>query len=247
MFRIQDPHEAPWQARILLGGFDACAQHDWPGRRVATIYLLGCPWRCVYCHNPGLQRRGAPRALCWSDVMARLEALRGEIGGVVFSGGEPTADRCLPDAIEAVRAAGFAVGLHSGGAYPERLAAVLPRLDWIGFDLKADYAGYEAVTGTPGSGARASRSARLVVSSGVAHEFRLTWHHEALSADAALLAAHFAHELGARRFVLQVFRAEGVAPGALAMASAPPAALVAQMATLFDDFELRTDICGLAP
>lgn len=239
--------EPPWQARILLGSFDADARHDWPGRRTATIYLLGCPWRCVYCHNPQLQKRGVQPMLQWEFIVRQLEALRGTIDGVVFSGGEPTADRCLPDAIEAVRALGFPVGLHCSGAYPERLAAVLPLLDWVGFDLKADYEGYEAVTATPGSAARATRSAQLVVASGVAHEFRLTWHPEALSEESAALAAHFARHLGAARFVLQNFRSEGVTNDALGAGTEPSAALLAECRTLFGEaFELRSDNCGLA-
>ncbi|MEN3110525.1 anaerobic ribonucleoside-triphosphate reductase activating protein [Uliginosibacterium paludis] len=243
-----DEAHAAWQARLLTASFDPDACHDWPGRRCATIYLLGCPWRCVYCHNPRLQTRrrqsGGPD---WGQISRELESLRGEISGVVFSGGEPTADAALPEALAAVRAMGFPVGLHTSGAYPERLERVLPLLDWIGFDLKADYEGYEAVTATPGSAARATRSARLVVASGVTHEFRLTWHHEALNEDSARLAAHFAHHLGARHFVLQTFRREGVDNPALAAASEPPASLIRECAGLFGDaFTLRREICGLA-
>jgi pyruvate formate lyase activating enzyme len=242
-----DEAHAAWQARLLTASFDPDARHDWPGRRSATIYLLGCPWRCVYCHNPRLQTRrrqsGGPD---WGQISRELESLRGEIGGVVFSGGEPTADAALPEALAAVRAMGFPVGLHTSGAYPERLERVLPLLDWIGFDLKADYEGYEAVTATPGSAARATRSARLVVASGVAHEFRLTWHHELMTEESALLAAHFAQHLGAQRFVLQAFRTEGVANPALAPVSDPPAVLIEQIRALFADFYLRGEICGLA-
>lgn len=238
-----DPH---WTARILLGGFTPVADHDWPGRRVATIYLQGCPWRCVYCHNPQLQTRGAAPMLSWAHIVARLQASRAEIGGVVFSGGEPTADRALPEAVAAVKALGFAVGLHTSGAYPARLAAVLPLVDWVGFDLKTDYEGYEALTGTPGSAARATQSARQVVASGVAHEFRLTWHPALISEASARLAAHFAAHLGAQRFVLQLFREEGVAEAGLAQAGEPSPTLLAELGALFADFELRVEICGLA-
>lgn len=238
--------EPPWQERILIGSFDPDALHDWPGRRTATIYLLGCPWRCVYCHNPRLQKRNREATPSWALIARQLESLRGKIDGVVFSGGEPTADRCLPEAIVAVQAMGLPVGLHCSGAYPDRLEKILPLIDWIGFDLKADYAGYEAVTGAPGSASRATRSAQLIVASGLAHEFRLTWHHEVLSENAALLAAHFARHLGARRFVLQLFRSEGVNDASLAPDSLPSPTLINQIRTLFADFELRSEICGLA-
>lgn len=242
------PHADPaWPSRILVAAFDADAQHDWPGRRCATIYLQGCPWRCSYCHNPQLQRRGAAPTLRWREVEAQLAALRGSIDGVVFSGGEPTADRALPDAIAAVRALGLPVGLHTGGAYPERLEALLPRLDWIGFDLKADLEHYEAITGVPGSGLRATRSARLLVASGVTHEFRLTWHPQLLGEDNARLVAHFAHHLGVRQFVLQIFDPAGVDNPALAASAAVPPRVVTECERLFGEgFSLRREPCGLA-
>ena len=238
--------ETDWRQRILIGGFAPATLHDWPGRQTATIFLRGCPWRCAYCHNPQLQRRGREPGLCWADIEARLNDPRTALEGVVFSGGEACVDRHLPDAIAAVAAMGFRVGLHTNGAYPDRLAAILPLLDWVGFDLKTDYDHYDALTGAPGSGARASESARLIVASGIEHEFRLTWHHSIMTEEAALLAGHFAHYLGARRFVLQQFRPEGVRPDAQPGVSDVPMHLIAALAALFEDFALRRELCGLA-
>lgn len=236
----------PWSQRILLGGFTPLTAVDWPGRQAATIFLSGCPWRCPYCHNPRLQRRQRDSLLAWETIMETLCARRQVIDGVVFSGGEPTADSTLPEAVAAVKALGFPIGLHTSGAYPERLTKVLPLLDWVGFDLKTDYASYDALTGARGSAARVTQSARQIVASGVAHEFRLTWHHEVLSEDAAVLAAHFAQHLGARRFVLQEYRVDGVADGTGLAPHAPiPARVVAQVRGLFADCEVRGEICGL--
>ena len=235
----------PWSERILLGGFTPCTTIDWPGRRAATIFLSGCPWRCPYCHNPRLQQRQRDSLLAWDSIVAALQAGRDTLEGVVFSGGEPTADSQLAAAIGAVKALGFPVGLHTSGAYPERLAKILPLVDWVGFDLKADYASYDALTGARGSAARVTQSARQIVASGVAHEFRLTWHHEVLSEDAAVLAAHFAQHLGARRFVLQEYRTEGVEGSPLAEYAPLPARLVARVRQLFADCEVRGEICGL--
>ena len=50
----------------------------------------------------------------------------------VVSGGEPTAQRALPDAVRQVRELGYKVGLHSAGCYPGRLARVLGLVDWVG-------------------------------------------------------------------------------------------------------------------
>ena len=71
---------------------------------------------------------------------------------------------------------GFATALHTGGMYPDRLAAVLPLLDWVGLDINGPQAGYDAITRTPGSGARAWQSLQLLLASGVDYECRTTWH-----------------------------------------------------------------------
>ena len=98
---------------------------DWPGKLAAVIFLQGCPWRCVYCHNDAILDPKAPGIMPWCEVVKFLERRRGLLDGVVFSGGEPLIDAALPDAVKAVRAMGFAIGLHTGGAWPKRLAALL--------------------------------------------------------------------------------------------------------------------------
>lgn len=236
-----------WTERIMLGGFESFSTVDWPGKLAATVFLRGCPWRCAYCHNPHLQKRSRDRQFVWETIAGELAKRRGWLDGVVFSGGEPTADATLPEAIAAVRELGFAVGLHTGGSYPERLAAVLPLLDWVGFDLKTDYEHYDALTGAPGSGSRVTQSARLLVANGVAHEFRLTWHPQVVGLDSALLAVHFAQSLGASRFVLQQYRTEGVAEDTALTPYAPiPLRLVEEARALFDHFEVRGEVCALA-
>jgi hypothetical protein len=86
---------------------------------------------------------------------------------------------------DAVAAQGFRVGLHTAGAYPDRLARVLPGVDWIGLDIKALPEDYPATTGVPGSGGRAWRSLELVRDSGVPFDVRIT-RHPALLPDERL-------------------------------------------------------------
>jgi pyruvate formate lyase activating enzyme len=114
-------------------------------------------------------------------VLVFLHQREGLLDAVVFSGGEPLSQLALVDAVRTVSHMRFRVGLHTGGAYPARLAAVLPMLDWVGFDIKAPFTEYASVTGVPGSGEKARASARLVIESGVAHEFRTTVHPELLA------------------------------------------------------------------
>ena len=228
-------------AALKVGGVTPFTATDFPGKLAAAVFVQGCPWRCGYCHNPHLQarRRGL---LAWADVMALLARRTGLLDGVVFSGGEPTIDPALPDAIAQVRNLGLAVGLHTACIYPRRLAAVLPLLDWVGFDIKAPFDRYERITGVTGSGEPARECAALIIASGVAHECRTTLHPSLLSeAEVEELAATLA-DAGVRNYALQMFRARGCENGALAAHAASGylgAAAQARIAARFEQFTLR--------
>ncbi|MGA7827372.1 MAG: anaerobic ribonucleoside-triphosphate reductase activating protein [Geobacteraceae bacterium] len=159
---------------LKIGGMTPFTTIDYPDHLAAVLFCRGCPWRCDYCHNQGLMEVDAPGNLCWDKVLAFLESRRGLLDAVVFSGGEPTLQTTLRQAVLKVRDMGFFVGLHTAGAFPEKLKEVLPHLNWIGLDIKAPFHDYERVTGVPGSGEAARESALLVRESGVVHQFRTT-------------------------------------------------------------------------
>lgn len=159
---------------LIIGGLTPFTTIDYPGKLAAVVFCQGCPWRCGYCHNQHLLTVDRQVSIVWEEVMQFLEQRRGLLDAVVFSGGEPTMQPSLPEALQEIRRMGFLSGLHTGGQYPERLAACLSHLDWVGMDLKAPFDCYDAITGVVGSGAAAERSAELVRLSGVAHQFRTT-------------------------------------------------------------------------
>lgn len=174
------------------------------------VYCQGCPWRCGYCHNPHLLPGRAAGGIAWSDVLEFLSRRRGLLDAVVFSGGEPTAQRGLAGAMREAKALGYRIGLHSAGIYPRRFAAVLPLVDWVGFDAKAPFdAAYERITGVHASGAAALASARALLASGVDCEFRTTWHAGFLSPAELDRLARTLADLGVRHYALQEFRASG--------------------------------------
>ncbi len=142
--------------------------------------------------------------------MAFLDRRRGLIDAVVFSGGEPTAQTGLPEAMREARIMGYRVGLHSAGIYPRRFAEVLPFADWVGFDAKAPFdAAYERITRVRGSGEAALASARALLASGVECEFRTTWDRRFLSYDELDRLTQTLADLGVRRYALQQFRDGG--------------------------------------
>lgn len=215
---------------LRVGGRVPFSNTDWPGKLAAVLFLQGCPWRCGYCQNPHLLPAHGEQEEDWAATLAWLATRRGLLDGVVFSGGEPTAQAALAPAIGAVRALGFATGLHTGGSYPRRLLEVADEVDWIGLDIKAPMLAYDSVTGVPRSGFAAFASLDLVRKSGVAFEVRTTV-HPALTPPATLLAlARELAQMGVRRWVLQAFRPTGCASEALRAAAPQGAPIDADVA-----------------
>lgn len=198
---------------LKVGGLSRFSATDWPGKLAAVVFVQGCPWACSYCHNPHLQPRASDATLQWADVERWLQGRVGLLDVVVFSGGEPTLDPALPQAIAAVRAMGFAVGLHTAGMYPRALRAVLPQLDWVGLDVKALPTHYPAVTQVRDSAAPVQESLQALLDSGVAYEVRTTL-LPGLHDDAHVTALSLELQAkGVTHFALQQFRSTGCAHG----------------------------------
>lgn len=203
---------------LQIAGLVPLSTVDWPGRLAATVFCQGCPWACSYCHNTAILDTRVPGAVAWSRLEQLLERRHGLLDAVVFSGGEATMQHALVPAVRRVREAGFAVGLHTGGAYPGRLATLLglgregarreaPLVDWIGFDVKASWSGYAALVDRPGSAATAERSLGMLLDSGIDHELRMTVTPALLSEVPRVVEA--VARVGGHSLVLQRARADG--------------------------------------
>ncbi|WP_369162432.1 anaerobic ribonucleoside-triphosphate reductase activating protein [Candidatus Thiodiazotropha sp. LNASS1] len=159
---------------LRVGGLTPMTTIDFPGHLAAVVFCQGCPMRCHYCQNPELLPRRNDNRPSWKEILEFLSVRIGLLDGVVFSGGEPTLQRSIAQAVRDIKSMGFLVGLHTAGIYPERFEQLLPLIDWVGLDIKALVEDYPALTGARHSGESAWRSARLLAASGVAHEIRTT-------------------------------------------------------------------------
>lgn len=129
--------------------------HDGPGIRT-TVFLKGCPLRCMWCHNPEswklapeqmtkengesrISGREMTADAVMEEVLADREYYENSGGGLTVSGGEPTLQ--LPFLLELLKVAKSA-GIHtcletSGYCEREKLDAVLPFVDLFLLDVKA--------------------------------------------------------------------------------------------------------------
>lgn len=199
---------------LCVAGITPFTTIDFPGRLAGVFYLQGCPWRCRYCYNaefwPFPFEKSSPETplVPIEKIMHYLISRKGHLDGIVFSGGEPTAHKDLGVWMKAVKEMGYEIGLHTNGMFPERLQVVLPICDWVGMDIKAPFASYEKVTQISKSGEEVRKSAAMLIASQVAYEFRTTVHPDLLKENEILELAHELASMGAKHYVLQVFRPE---------------------------------------
>lgn len=135
---------------------------DGPGLRT-SVFLKGCPLRCVWCHNPESQAAASQRAVATGEVCGR-EMSVGEVldevladrpfygadGGLTLTGGEPTMQPDFAaDLAAAARAQGVSVALDTCGEAPwATFARLLPHVDLFLYDLKClDDKRHRALTG----------------------------------------------------------------------------------------------------
>jgi len=126
----------------FLHSFTTGATVDGPGVRVVA-WTTGCPWRCLYCHNPDTwnMSNGIPVTLPQATEQLRKyrHGLKIMSGGFTLSGGEPLMqDRFAVKLLSAVKAMGIHTALDTNGYMGARLTdADLDAIDLVLLDIKA--------------------------------------------------------------------------------------------------------------
>jgi pyruvate formate lyase activating enzyme len=126
---------------------------DGPGTRL-TVFMNGCPLRCLYCHNPDTWKMRDGKAVEFEALMARIARYRGVFsatgGGITMSGGEPLQQ---PAFVARVLAAAKEMGIHTAIDTSGFLGAsctdeMLDNIDLVLLDVKSgDPETYRKVTG----------------------------------------------------------------------------------------------------
>lgn len=187
-----------------IAGLEKCSLVDWPGRMAAVVFAPGCNMKCYYCHNRATLCE-SPALLDRGTVLELLQERRGFLDGVVISGGEPTLQLGLAPFIEAVRGMDYPVKLDTNGTRPRVLKSLLDqgKLDFVAMDIKAPRHRYDDVCGVHADQDALDESIRLIINSGIAHEFRTTVLPQFTEEDILDIAERVA---GAERYVLQPCR-----------------------------------------
>lgn len=127
-----------------------CCTDDGPGIRT-TVFLKGCPLRCIWCHNPESQNTEPE---CWpsgeqigktvtahevvSEVLCDKTFYDLSGGGVTLSGGEPLMQaKFTAEVLRLCKESGGHTAIETSGcAAADMLGRVLPYCDLVLFDVK---------------------------------------------------------------------------------------------------------------
>lgn len=132
---------------------DAGSAVDGPGLRF-LVFLAGCAFRCVYCHNPDTWKQHPSQRRTVDDLVAEIGKYAPwlkRVGGVTVSGGEPLQQARFVEAL--LREVKEKWGLHTAIETQGYLVRRLPDswfepLDLVLLDIKhIDSEGYRQITG----------------------------------------------------------------------------------------------------
>ena len=191
---------------IVIGGVQWTTLVDYPGKVAATLFTVGCNFRCPFCHNPELVDPARfAQALELGELLDRLRERAGFIDGVVISGGEPTIQPALPALAKSLKALGLLVKLDTNGSRPDVLRALLEEghVDFIAMDIKAPLDRYDEFSGVSADTTEIEASIGLILDRAPDHEFRTTVAPSLSRVDVLRIAERL---VGAKRFALQPFR-----------------------------------------
>ena len=126
---------------------------DGPGTRM-TIFLAGCPLRCLYCHNPDTFKMKDGEPVLAEDLLRRISryvpVFRSSGGGITLSGGEPLMQ---PAFVAWILRGAKEMGVHtcidtSGFLGKNLTESMMADLDMVLLDVKSGIPDtYKRVTG----------------------------------------------------------------------------------------------------
>jgi pyruvate formate lyase activating enzyme len=192
---------------LAIKGLEKSSLIDYPGKVSAVVFLGGCNFRCPFCHNRDLVLEpDKTESIPEGELFGFLKERKRWLDGVVITGGEPTIHKELPELLAKIKGLGYPVKLDTNGTNPDMLRELIRNglVDYVAMDVKGTLGKYGKSSGVEADTGKIQESIRMIIGSGVEHEFRST----------VLPALHSREDVeemarmvkGAGRFCLQQFR-----------------------------------------
>lgn len=194
---------------MLFGGLQKTTLVDFPGKVAATVFTLGCNFRCPYCHNPELvlpaMINKQPK-ITEKEIIDFLKERKGFLEGLCITGGEPMVQADLPDFVQKVKRLGLLVKLDTNGSFPEILENLIKNklIDWVALDIKAPPEKYNIFTQGRITAETIDQSINILKKSKINYEFRTTLAPEILTEKDIMIIVNWIKP--AARYYLQQFK-----------------------------------------
>ncbi len=164
---------------MKISGLQKLTLIDYPGKLAATVFSLGCNFRCPFCYSSELvmpeKIKNQPE-FSQEEFFKFLKERQGLLEGVVLCGGEPTIQKDLPEFAKKIKKMGYLVKLDTNGSNPEMMARLIKKnlLDYVAIDIKAPKEKYSKVSGKKADIKKIEESINILKNSEIDFEFRTT-------------------------------------------------------------------------
>lgn len=164
---------------MKIGGLQKFTLIDYPAKIAATIFTVGCDFRCPFCHNPELvlpEEIKKNSQISEKELFAFLEERRGFLEGICIGGGEPCINEDLPQFCEKIKKMGYLVKLDTNGSRPEMLEILIDKslVDYVAMDIKAPKEKYQKAAGKKIDIRNIEESIKILKEAKIDSEFRTT-------------------------------------------------------------------------
>lgn len=163
-----------------IKGFFELSLMEWKGVISSIIFLGGCNFRCIYCHNYDMAfTPDDVPSIDFDDITKTLDDRKGWIDGVVISGGEPTiyGDELI-DFLLFFKRKGFKTKIYTNGYRYEVIEKIIDKnaIDEISMDIKHIPQKYKDIVKVelPDLEDRIIQTISVLKKANISKEFRLT-------------------------------------------------------------------------
>ena len=196
---------------VEIGGLQKTTLIDFPGRIAATVFLIGCNFRCPWCYSSELvlpeKIKKQPR-ISEKEFFDFLKERKGLLEACVLCGGEPTIHQELPDFMKKIKELGYLVKLDTNGSNPQMLKKLINDnlLDYVAMDIKLPKEKYPKIFGKKVKIKDIEESIKILKQGKIDYEFRTTVVPTILKKEDIIKMARWIGP--AKKYYLQNFRAE---------------------------------------
>lgn len=166
---------------MLIGGLQKTTLIDYPGKVACTVFLVGCNFRCPFCHNKDLVtldlfKKSGIKRIKEKDFFDFLKKRKKILDGVCITGGEPCINQDLPQFCQKIKKLSLKVKVDTNGSNPEILEKLIKArlVDFVAMDVKTAFSEYEKAVNVKAQMSNVKRSIKLILESGLPYEFRTT-------------------------------------------------------------------------